>query len=104
MYKLTRFLLIGAASMALLFGQAAKKADPKMAPKAAMEKTAELLDLNTATKAQLQGLKGIGDKYSDAIIKGRPYARKDELVSKKIVPEATYNMIKDLVIAKQGKK
>lgn len=107
MRNITRFLLIGAASLALMFGQAAKKADGKMAPKAdgkMAAKAAELLDINTATKAELTGLKGIGDKYSDAIIKGRPYARKDELVSKKVLPEATYNAIKDLVIAKQGKK
>jgi competence protein ComEA len=62
------------------------------------------LDINTATKAQLQTLTGVGDAYSDKIIAGRPYDRKDQLVSKNILPQATYDKIKDLIVATQAKK
>jgi competence protein ComEA len=79
----------------------AKKAATAPAPAAP---SGGLLDLNSATIEQLKGLPGIGDAYSKKIVAGRPYARKDQLVSKNIVPQATYDKIKDLVIAKQAKK
>ncbi len=97
------------ALVAMLFtasASAAQSKDKKSGKSAtaakAAETKAELIDINTATKAELTALPGIGEVYSQKIIDGRPYTRKDQLVSKKIIPQGTYDKIKDQIIAKQS--
>jgi competence protein ComEA len=108
---LTLGLLTATPSIAQT-AQPAAKAPDKMAPatggkmapsdsKMAPAPKAELLDINSATADQLDALPGVGKAYSAKIIAGRPYKGKDELVSKSIVPQKTYDGIKDKIIAKQ---
>ena len=64
---------------------------------------ADLVDVNSATAAQLKTLPGVSDSDSAKIIQGRPYSDKSQLHSKRVVSEATYDKIKDHIVARQPK-
>jgi predicted DNA-binding helix-hairpin-helix protein len=64
----------------------------------------ELIDINSATEAELKAIPGIGDAYAKKIIAVRPFANESQLLSKKIIPKPVYDKVKDMIIAKQAKK
>src|ERR1700686_1401136 len=107
MKKIFALLAVTLASAGIAFAQApakdAKKPDAAKeaaAPKADAKKAAPM-DINTAAPKELATLPGIGDARAAAIVKGRPYKGKDDLVQKKILTQGVYDGIKEQIIAKQ---
>ena len=97
----TYFIALVLALSLVAAPEAAHAKAPKKAAAATNVKASGLVDINSATAEQLQALPGIGTAHADKIIKGRPYRAKNELVQKKIIPQATYNKVRNLIIAKQ---
>jgi DNA uptake protein ComE-like DNA-binding protein len=90
-------------------GQAAASTQPAHAgkPESVGEKIAAskgLLDINTATEAELKALPGMGEVYVQRVIAGRPYSAKSQLVQRGVLPEDEYGKIRDLIIAHRVKK
>lgn len=104
-HKLLAAALLFASVPVLSIAQAKSAAKPAAkAPAAAAATTGDKLDINTATPDQLKAFNGIGDAYAARIIAGRPYTAKNQLTTRGILPVATYNKIKDQIIASKPKK
>lgn len=67
----------------------------------ASAKKSELIDLNSASKAELVKLPGVGEAIADKIVAGRPWKSKYDLVLKKVVTRSVYDKFARLVIARQ---
>jgi len=72
--------------------------------KPANGKPVKPVDINSASRAQLKTLPGIGDAEADRIIAGRPYLSKAELVTKGVMPEGVYLSLRRQLIALQTGK
>ena len=101
--KLTRWVVIFLAALALAAGPSSAGQKSGTAATSTAAKSSGLVDINSATADQLDALPGIGAAYAQKIIAGRPYRAKTDLLTKKIVPQSTYDKIKAKIIAHQVK-
>lgn len=59
--------------------------------------TTQLISVNTATIEELDTLPGIGEKRAEAISDGRPYSSLGELIEKKILTEALFEELENMI-------
>jgi competence protein ComEA len=101
LFLLTALALAGAPYQT---PKASKAKQPTTSSPASSSPTSsKLIDINSASADELKSLPGIGEAYSAAIIKNRPYANKRQLLSRNVIPQATYDKVSDRIIAKQTK-
>ena len=107
MSRWTRLLAYGCFGLLISFPGVLSAGAPASAPHASyaagVAGAADLIDINTATADQLKTLPGIGDAYAKRIIDGRPYSAKNQLVTKGIIPKATYDKIAAGIVARKAK-
>src|SRR5437660_888356 len=106
--KMLKRILLLLTAMAMLTApiiQAGAPADKKTASKKKVDKKTavdkKVVDINTASAEELDALPGIGKVRAAAIVKGRPYANKTQLVSRGILTQAVYDKIADRIVARQ---
>ncbi|MBV8834299.1 MAG: helix-hairpin-helix domain-containing protein [Acidobacteriaceae bacterium] len=97
---LSRCLFVLITAIALLQAQTAPSKQTATSATATAKKSA-LIDINSASADELDALPGIGPALSKKIIDGRPYKAKTDLVTRKIIPQSTYDKIKGQIIAHQ---
>ncbi len=97
-HRLLAFTFVLALAVAPMPQRATAQARP-----ASAAPQGDPLDINTATRDQLKALPGIGDAYADRIIKGRPYAAKNQLTQKGIIPNNAYAKIQTMIVARRAK-
>jgi len=61
----------------------------------------KLVDINSASRAELKTLPNIGDAEADTIIANRPYLTKAHLVAKKVLDLAAYDALRGRIMAVQ---
>jgi competence protein ComEA len=87
---------IEAASAARRTGASQHVAEPRNDPR---QQQADLLDLNTASFDQLRTLPGMGPAYARRVIAARPYTAKNQLLTRGVLPQAAYQLIRDRIVA-----